>query len=67
MKKQHQIKLLEKQLELLSPDNILKRGYSITYYNGKAITEISNLNVGTKLKTELYKGKLNVKIEKIIK
>ena len=67
MKKQHQIKLLEKQLELLSPDNILKRGYSITYYNGKAITEASNLNVGVKLKTELYKGKLNVKIEKIIK
>ena len=46
-----------KQLELLHPDNILKRGFSITYYKGKVITDSNNLQNEDLIVTQYYKGK----------
>lgn len=51
--------VLESKLRLLSPQNILKRGYSITLKNGKAIVDNSELQPGDKLETILYNGKVS--------
>lgn len=46
-----------KQLELLHPENILKRGFSITYHKGKVITDSNNLQNEDLIVTQYYKGK----------
>ncbi len=53
-----------KQLELLHPDNILKRGFSITYYKGKVITDSNNLQNEDLIVTQYYKGKTESIIKK---
>ncbi len=52
------IKLLENQLRLLNPVNTLKRGYSITYHEGKPVRKASALKEGDTLDTHLYQGKI---------
>lgn len=52
------------KLHLLSPENILKRGYSITYCNGRVLKDASNVNIGSTIDVYLYKGKLYGKILK---
>lgn len=47
---------LSDKLELLSPQNILRRGYSITYHDGKAVTDASALSPGDRIVTVFHKG-----------
>jgi exodeoxyribonuclease VII large subunit len=49
----------EEKLHLLSPENILKRGYSIAYINGKAIKTTLDIKIGDKVDIHLYKGKFS--------
>jgi len=56
---------LEKRAELVHPANILKRGYSITLYDGKAIRDTGGIREGTLLETRLYEGLITSKVEKI--
>ena len=49
----------------LDPENILKRGYSITYLNGKAIKDIHTTERGSVIQTKLYKGSITSKVEEI--
>lgn len=49
---------LEKHIEIMSPQHVLKRGYSITMYDGKAIKNTENLIQGDILKTFLYEGNI---------
>ncbi len=53
-----QLDNLEKNLRNLDPVNILKRGFSITRYNGKAITNISEVGEEQEIETQVYKGKI---------
>ena len=53
-----EINYLSEKLQILSPENVLKRGYSITYYKGKAITDSSLLSSGDEIITHFYKGKI---------
>ncbi|MEK6527591.1 MAG: exodeoxyribonuclease VII large subunit, partial [Nitrospirota bacterium] len=46
----------ENNINHLNPQNVLKRGYSITYKNGKAVKAESEVKTGDSLKTTLYKG-----------
>ena len=55
----------EAAIKLLSPLNILKRGYSISYLNGKAITDANCIKEGDIIETQLYNGKIESKITKI--
>ncbi|MBN2616217.1 MAG: exodeoxyribonuclease VII large subunit [Bacteroidales bacterium] len=64
---QQKLELLDKQVGLMKPENVLKRGYSITYYKEKPVTNVQGIESGEKLRTLLYKGELEVKVEKIIK
>ncbi|MBS1111760.1 MAG: putative exodeoxyribonuclease large subunit [Nitrospirae bacterium] len=49
---------LENNLNHLNPQNVLKRGYSITYSNDKAVTSVSAIKKGESLRTFLYKGEI---------
>lgn len=51
-----QLQLLEQKVALLDPVNVLKRGYSITRVNGKAVTSFEALNEGDMLHTQLALG-----------
>lgn len=56
---------LEKNVEILDPINVLKRGFSITKFNGKSIKNPNDLEIGQNVETILYEGELISKIEKI--
>ena len=49
---------LENSVRLLDPRNVLKRGFSITLVNGKAVTDENEVNAGEELTTLLYNGTL---------
>jgi exodeoxyribonuclease VII large subunit len=53
-----QIENLERNLNILDPINILKRGFSITYHNGKSVKDITEIEVGETMETKVYKGKI---------
>jgi exodeoxyribonuclease VII large subunit len=57
----HQHLILDKmdqQVHLLDPQNILKRGYSITYFDGRPLTDNTGLKPGDTIITQLYKGNI---------
>ena len=47
---------LEKNVNNMSPDNVLKRGFSITLLNGKVVTTVATVKEGDTIKTILHKG-----------
>lgn len=49
---------IQGKLRLLSPDEILKRGYSITVHNGKSLRSSKDIKPGDELTTRLYHGTL---------
>jgi len=57
------LKAKETSIHHLDPLNVLKRGYSITYSDGKAVRSASEVNVGDSLRTVLHKGELIGKVE----
>jgi exodeoxyribonuclease VII large subunit len=64
---QKQVKLsnLAKRINNLSPQVTLARGYSITYANGKIITDISKLKKWQVIETEVANGKIESTINKL--
>lgn len=50
-------------LRLLDPVNILKRGYSITYFRGKAVTDAKVVKEGDIIITKLYDGSIKSTVE----
>lgn len=52
----HRIQLLEQQLKAASPEHLLKRGYSVTLKDGKAVTDASCLKEGDELLTRFATG-----------
>lgn len=53
-----------KVLNLLNPNAILKRGYSITYINGKPVDSQKSLKEGDIIQTQFHDGKTDSKILK---
>ncbi|MDO8316689.1 MAG: exodeoxyribonuclease VII large subunit [Flavobacterium sp.] len=56
---------IEKNIQIMDPINVLKRGFSITYFNGKSIKDVSQLEEGTAINTMLFKGTIDSTITKI--
>lgn len=54
----HRLALLQQKLTDSSPERLLKRGYSITLKDGKAVTDSSLLKTGDEITTYLSKGKI---------
>jgi len=48
----------EEKIELLRPEHILKRGFSITFLNGKILTTASHVKEGDILLTQLMDGEV---------
>ena len=62
---EHQrLDLLEHRARLLDPTLLLKRGYSITLHNGKAIHNANDLKIGDTITTLLEIGQIESKVEK---
>ncbi len=61
-REQHKIELEEKTLSLVSPYNILKKGYSLTVKNGKTVHSAEGLNTGDIITTIFVDGKKQSKI-----
>ena len=56
------IENLSNKLELLNPENILSKGYSLTLKNGKIISDVSSLKEGDTITTKLKNGKIESKV-----
>lgn len=54
---------VEQAVRLLDPANVLKRGYSITYLQGKSLRDIDALEKGDVLTTKLNKGLITSRVE----
>lgn len=55
---------LENDLQNLHPDNVLKRGFSITLHNGKPVTDATALKPGDTITTRLHKGSAESEVTK---
>lgn len=53
------------KITILSPENTLKRGYSITRINGKSINNPSFLKIADVIETEVFEGKIKSRVENI--
>ena len=60
-KQAHGLENMEQKIQMLSPSNILKRGYSITRQQGKVIFDADQLQPDMLLETELFHGKITSK------
>lgn len=49
---------IEKNIENMSPSNVLKRGYSITRLNGKSVKNIQELSSGDTIHTTVFEGSM---------
>jgi exodeoxyribonuclease VII large subunit len=58
------IKFSENSVRLLNPENILKRGYSLTFKNGEIVKSVAQLGVNDEIETRFAKGKVKSKIIK---
>ena len=56
---------MEKNIQIMDPINVLKRGFSITYSNGKAVKDVSQLEEGAAINTVLFNGTIDSTITKI--
>ena len=52
----HRLQLMEEKLKALDPQLLLKRGYSITLHNGRAVKDATTLKAGDEIETRLAQG-----------
>jgi len=56
---------IQEKLRLVDPQNILKRGYSLTMLNGKIVKSISQVNPGDLVETRLGDGSVESTVKEI--
>ena len=54
--KRNELRYMDEKLQIMHPSNILKRGFSITYHNGKAITDCNQVVEGQEVETIVLNG-----------
>ena len=59
----HSLLMLEQRIEAENPERLLRRGYSITTYEGRAVHDASQLPKGAVVETRVEKGKFNAIVE----
>ena len=59
----HRLELLAQRVEAENPDRLLRRGYSITTYNGKAVRDAAQLPKGALVETHVEKGTFKSRVE----
>ena len=63
-REQEKIHINENSMRLLNPENILKRGYSLTLKDGETVKSAAQLNINDELETWFADGKVKSKIIK---
>ena len=63
--KEKELKYIENHLESLNPNNILSKGYSIIYKDGKAISDITELKKEDNINIKIKGGEVAAKIEEV--
>ncbi|MDR0207403.1 MAG: exodeoxyribonuclease VII large subunit [Bacteroidales bacterium] len=58
LKHHNALQQMQMKIELLHPDNILKRGYSITLKDGKALRSSDEVSAGEEIINKLYCGEV---------
>jgi exodeoxyribonuclease VII large subunit len=58
------LNLIQEKLRLVDPQNILKRGYSLTMLNGKIVKSVQTVKEGDLLETRLSDGTVESKVER---
>ena len=61
-RERHRLQLAQSQVEAASPELLLKRGYSLTLKDGKAVTDASALHPDDVLTTRVAKGEFKSKV-----
>lgn len=64
-KKQTYLGNLINKLELVNPLGVLKRGYTVTYHNGKVLMDAKKTKIGDEVVIRLSEGSIQAKIDKI--
>jgi len=65
-KHKHQLELFEQSAKYADPENILKKGYTLTLSNGKILKDINQLKENDIIETKFAKGSIESQV-KIIK
>ncbi len=60
------VQTLEKNIEIMSPVHVLKRGYSISLLNGKAIRSTSEISENDLITTTVFDGTFESTVKKIL-
>ena len=55
----HRLEIIEEKTHMLDPTLLLRRGYSITLHNGKAVKDAQSLKPGDEIETRLANGSLH--------
>lgn len=63
-REQEKIHLNENTVRLLNPENVLKRGYSLTLKDGEIVKSIADLQLNETIETRFADGKIKSKITK---
>ncbi|MCF6357548.1 MAG: hypothetical protein L3J54_07050, partial [Draconibacterium sp.] len=63
-REEEKIHINENSVRLLNPENILKRGYSLTLKDGEILKSASQLNINDEIETRFNDGKVKSKIIK---
>jgi len=63
-KEKKDLSTIQEKLRLVDPQNILKRGYSLTMMNGKIIKSVQQLKKGDLLETRLSDGMITSEVQK---
>lgn len=58
----HRMTMLEHRVQALDPALLLRRGYSITLHNGKAVRDAALLKAGDEIVTRVEKGEIKSKV-----
>ncbi len=65
--KHHQMGLFENTLKYINPENVLKRGFTLTTFQNKIIKNVNYLKQNNQIETHLLNGKITSTINKINK
>ena len=64
-KNKEKLEYVNRSFQNLSPERVLRRGYSITLLNGRSVRQAAKLNKGDNITTILHEGKIDSKIFEI--
>jgi exodeoxyribonuclease VII large subunit len=63
-KQDQQFEKLRSAIELLQPESLLRRGYSLTYRNGRLIRSVEEIQPGDEVRTQLSDGQFRSTISR---